>query len=179
MGKLRFSGLVGAVAFAVVCAASPASTQNAPPGTPPASADALQAAKDLVGLVSGSMLSDIANRMTAQVWPPIESALRTQNPKIDAATLTELRGEFTQQVLTSVADAMQGAPAIYAHYFTVQEMRDLAAFYRTPIGAKTLQVTPQLMTDMNGLMLPHLQGLTEKVNLAFLNVLQRRGLYAQ
>jgi hypothetical protein len=179
MGKLRFSGLVGAVAFAVVCAASPASSQTAPPGTPTASADALQAAKDLVGLVSGSMLADIANRMTAQVWPPVETALRTQNPKIDAATLAELRGEFTQQVITGVADAMQGAPAIYARYFTVQEMRDLAAFYRTPIGAKTLRVMPQLMTDINGLILPRMQGLQERVNLAFLNILQRRGLYAQ
>lgn len=179
MGRLRFSGLVGIAALAVVYATSPASSQNAPPGTPSASADALQAAKELVGLVSGSMLSDIANRMTAQVWPPIETALRTQNAKINSATLLELRAEFARQMVAGISDAMQSAPAVYAHYFTVQEMRDLAAFYRTPIGIKTLQVMPQVMADINGLILPRLQGLQERVNLAFLNILQKRGLYAQ
>jgi len=176
MGKLRFSGLVGATALAIVCAISPASAQNAPS---PASAEALLAARDLVGLVSGSMLSDIATRMTAQVWPPVESALRTQNPKIDLVTLAELRAEFTRQIVAGVSDAMQDAPAIYARYFTVQEMRDLGAFYRTPIGGKTLQVMPQVMTDVNALILPRMQGLQERVNLAFLNILQKRGLYGK
>lgn len=146
---------------------------------PAASAEADQAAKALVDLVSGSMLSEIANKTTAQVWPPIETALRNQNSKIDAATLAELRSEFQRQIVDSVSDAMKDAPAIYERYFTAQEMRDLVAFYKTPTGAKTLQVMPAVMADMNGLILPRMQGLQERVNLAFLNILQKRGLYGQ
>jgi len=108
----------------VVCAAlallsAYAAAQNAmmprPQGAmaPVASADADQAAKALVDLVSGSMLSEIANKTTAQVWPPIETALRNQNSKIDAAMLAQLRSDHTvyvgvmaQEVQTIVPSAV-------------------------------------------------------------------------
>jgi hypothetical protein len=189
-----------AITLATVYTETPAVAQTAPPGitlrpqattgptpssaptqaTPaPVSAEALQAAKDLVAMVSVSMLSDLTNKMTAQVWPSVEAVLRAQNPKVDAATLMELRGEFQRQILDNVAEAMKDAPTIYGRYFTAQEMRDLAAFYRTPVGAKTLQAMPQITADLNGLMLARMQSLQERVNLAFLNVLQKHGLYAK
>ncbi len=77
------------------------------------------------------------------------------------------------------AEVMKEAPAIYAKYFTAQEMRDLVAFYQTPLGAKTMQVMPKAMADFAAMTLARMQGLQEKVYLAFLNVLQKRGLYAQ
>ena len=162
-----------------------AESQSAPPPAQP-SAEALQAATELVQaatelmqVVSASMSSEMVTRTTSQVWPQIEAALRAQNNAIDAATIAELRQEFDRQMTASVSGLMKDAPAIYARYFTVQEMRELAAFYRTPTGAKTLRVTPQVSADLLAAMTPHLQGLQEKIHLAFLNTLQRRGLYAQ
>src|ERR1700737_4562693 len=49
----------------------------------PASPEMLQAAKELVSLVSASLVSDMTTKITAQVWPPMESALRAQNSKLD------------------------------------------------------------------------------------------------
>lgn len=36
---------------------------------------------------------------------------------------------------------------IYARYYTAQELREIAAFYRTPVGQKSLRLMPQLMGD--------------------------------
>ena len=36
---------------------------------------------------------------------------------------------------------------LYTRYFTADEMKQLAAFYRTPVGKKALQVMPQLMGE--------------------------------
>jgi hypothetical protein len=145
----------------------------------PASSEALRAANELVSVVSHSMMSDLTSRMTSQVWPSIESSLRAQNPKIDAAVIAELRIEFVQLMVNAISDVMKEAPAIYARNFTAQEMRDIVAFYRTPTGTKTLRVMPEIMADVTATMTPRMQGLQEKVSLAFLNILQKRGLYAQ
>jgi hypothetical protein len=143
------------------------------------SPETLQAAKELLAVVSDSMISDLTSKMTAQVWPSMESTLRTRNPKIDAATSGELRKEFERLMVNHVSDTMKDAPAIYARYLTASEMRDIVVFYRTPSGAKTLKVMPQVMADLSATMAPRMQGLQEKVELAFLNLLQKRGLYAQ
>jgi len=147
--------------------------QNAP------SPEALQAAKDLVSVISSTTISDMSSKMVAQVWPSIETALRTQNPKLDAATLADMRAEYEWIMVTNITLAMNDAPPIYARYFTAQEMRDIMAFYRSPAGAKTLKTMPEITASITALMTTRLQGLQEKVNLAFLNVMQRHGLYAQ
>ena len=74
---------------------------------------------------------------------------------------------------------MKATPAVYARYFTVGEMQEIIAFYRSPAGAKTLKVMPQIMTEVSTTMAPQMQTLQEKVSLAFLNLLQKRGLYAR
>jgi hypothetical protein len=140
---------------------------------------ALPKAKELVSLVSGGMISDLTTNLTAQVWPSMEATLRAQNPKLDAATLAELRGEFERLVVNGISESMNDAPAIYARYFTAQEMRDMIAFYNTPTGSKALKLMPQTTAGIMAAIAPRMQGLQERVNIAFLNILQRRGFYAQ
>ena len=142
-------------------------------------AETLQAAKELVVLISGSVTSDLTTKMTTRVWPPVESALRAENPKINSVTISELRTEFERLIVDSLSEAMNDAPTLYARHFTAQEIREVVAFYRTPAGAKTLKVMPQVTEEFLATITPRLQGLQEKVNLAFLNILQKRGFYAQ
>ena len=40
----------------------------------------------------------------------------------------------------AAAFALGEAPAIYARHFTVSELKEITAFYRTPAGAKALTV---------------------------------------
>lgn len=147
--------------------------QNAP------SPEALRAAQELVAITSADSTAGMVANLTAQIWPSAEAALREQYPNIDAATTEELRKEFERIVVASVNDVMKDAPAIYVRHLTAQEMRDAIAFYKTPSGAKTLRVMPQLTAEIAAAIDPRTQGLQERINLAFLNILQKRGLYAQ
>lgn len=36
---------------------------------------------------------------------------------------------------------------LYTRYFTADELKQIAAYYRTPLGAKSLQLMPQVMTE--------------------------------
>ena len=155
-------------------AAPPAS----PAGAPQASGDALEAARELVTVISEGSKAQMISNLTAQVWPSIEQSLRAQNPKVDAAASGELRQEYERLLTEDYNKIMSDAPAIYARYLTAQEIRDVTAFYRTPSGAKALQVMPQATAEISAMSLERLQGLQERVYLAFLNILQKRGLFA-
>jgi hypothetical protein len=170
---LALSATLGlATAAPIAVRAQPATP---PAATPAPSPDALQAARDLFGLVSGNMISDITTRMTAQLWPSIQASLRARNPQIDDATLVELRQQFEKLIVDYVSDVMKDAPAIYAKYFTAQEMRDIIVFYKTPTGAKALKVMPQASADFFGLLVPRLPLLQQKVAASFQAILQKRG----
>ena len=154
------------------------SPQAAPAGAPQASGDALEAARELVTVISEGSKAQMISNLTAQVWPSIEQSLRAQNPKVDAAASGELRQEYERLLTEDYNKIMSDAPAIYARYLTAQEIRDVTAFYRTPSGAKALQVMPQATAEISAMSLERLQGLQERVYLAFLNILQKRGLFA-
>jgi hypothetical protein len=172
MRILRVLLLASGVALAGVVAAA---SQGASPAAPAPSAEALATAKELVALMSGDTMRDLTGRMTAQVWPNIEQSLRMQFPTIDAATIAELRAELEKQMGANVAESMDDAPAVYARYLTVAEMRDILAFYRTPTGAKTLKLLPQITSEVMGNFMPRMQGMMARIDTALTGILQKHG----
>lgn len=48
---------------------------------------------------------------------------------------------------TLVDEMLEAMVPIYARHYTADEMRQLATFYKTPVGAKTLRLMPQLMNE--------------------------------
>jgi hypothetical protein len=153
-----------------------AAQQAAAPAAP--SPEALAAAKELVALLSGDVVNDLAGKVNAQAWPGIEQGLRGRYPQIDDATIAELRAEFERQTVESMTEHMNEAPAIYARYLTVQEMRDIQAFYRTPTGAKTLKLMPQIMGEVMANLGPRMQGMMQRINVSFTGILQKHSLPA-
>jgi hypothetical protein len=55
-------------------------------------------------------------------------------------------------------------------------MRAMTAFYRTPAGTKALAVMPSIQAELGRAMLPRMRGLQAKLTLAYLDMLQRKGL---
>jgi uncharacterized protein len=153
-----------------------AAQQAAAPAAP--SPEALAAAKELVALLSGDVVNDLAGKVIAQAWPGIEQGLRGRYAQIDDATIAELRAEFEKQTADSMTEHMNEAPAIYARYLTVQEMRDIQAFYHTPTGAKTLKLMPQIMGEVMANLGPRMQGMMQRINVSFIGILQKHGLAA-
>jgi uncharacterized protein len=130
------------------CAGAPLHAQEA--GSP----EALQAAQELSAMVTTEMVGQLSHNMISQMWPRIEAEF---GGKVDAATLAELRGEVESAVTSFTTDAMKDVPAVYAKYFTAQELRDLLTFYKTPTGSKALKTLPQVTADITSRMVPQLQ----------------------
>ena len=148
---------------------SPAMAQN------PVPQESLQAARELASLSSANIVSQLVTNLTEQVWPQVEAALRVKNPNIDAATLRELRTEFERLQTTALLEGQSDSAPIYARYFTAQEMRELATFYRTPLGAKAMALMPYISLEMVRGQQPRMQMLSANVNMRFATILQQRG----
>jgi uncharacterized protein len=160
----------GALALAAVSTAGTALAQGA--GSP----EALQAARDLVSLTSGSVVSQLVGDMTKASWPSIEKSLRDKNPKLDAAATAELRKEYEKLQVMATLETMNDAVPVYARYFTARELRELVTFYKTPTGKKALVAMPRASVEIIGGMGPRLQQMSQNVNTKFNAILTQRGL---
>ncbi len=137
------------------------------------SPEALQAANQLFTIVSGDMLKQLTGQITGAFWPAVEKSARAE--KIDDATIGELRKEFDRVELAFVTDAIKQAPAIYARHFSVAELNELSAFYRTPIGAKALREMPRVMGEFTATLVPRLQEVQQQASAAFDKILREHG----
>lgn len=108
--------------------AAGASAQNAP------SASHLQAAETVVDLMN----MEDTMRETQEL---MLSQMMGQNPMMEQ--FGDIIADITQQA--SNPEALRPEMVqMYADLYTEAELHELAAFYRTPIGQKTLEVTPQI-----------------------------------
>ncbi|MGA9322344.1 MAG: DUF2059 domain-containing protein [Xanthobacteraceae bacterium] len=137
------------------------------------SPEALAAAKELLAILSPDMMKQLTGSITASFWPVVEQKARAE--KIDEATIGELRAEFERIQVAFVSDAMKEAPPIYARHFTADELHQLAAFYRTPTGAKASHEIPQVMGEMTALLVPRLQDVQRQTSEGFSRILKDHG----
>jgi len=154
--------------IAVACSGNIARPQSAP------HAETMQAARDLVALVTKETMRQMVQQVTAQVWPRIEQSLRAKQSITDSQ-LSDLRKEYERIQFEFIAKVMDDAPSIYARHFTASELRELLAFYQTPLGEKSLRVLPQVTSETMASMMPRMQQLQTQVLEAFVKVLRERG----
>ena len=126
---------------------------NAPEETP--SPEALQAASELLSILSADMTKQLAAMLTNAFWPAIEQKARGQG--IDDATLSDLRKEFEQHSAQCSRGGDEGRAGNLRAALHRFELKDLTAFYRTPTGAKTLVEMPKVTGEFAASLMPHLQ----------------------
>jgi hypothetical protein len=140
--------------------------------------EALQAANELFAILSGDMMKQLIGQMTNAFWPTVEEQFVEEQlrvAKVDDATVAELRKEFDRIELAFLAEAMKEAPPVYARHFSVSELKELTAFYRTPIGAKALHEMPQVTGEFMTVLVPRLQDVQRQTSDAFNRILRERG----
>jgi hypothetical protein len=137
--------------------------------------EALKAAKELCAVVTKDSLKQISAQMSSMVWPGIEESLKAKQT-ITAKQLDSLRQDFERIQVDLVSNVMEEAPVVYARHFTAAELREMLAFYRTPVGQKSLSVLPQVMSEIMALVMPKLPKLQKDVMESFEKVLRKRGL---
>ncbi|HTH58543.1 MAG TPA: DUF2059 domain-containing protein [Paraburkholderia sp.] len=152
-------------------------SQQAPAAAAPATAaapvdPAKQAAiKDLLDAIDADKLvgaiGNSAQMQAKQLVPAILSDALSENKtltdKQKQAAVPSLQKNSVQKLVDSAGqvfttdafrqDAMQAQYEAYAKYYSVQEIKDLTTFYRSPTGRKFIQVQDQVGRDVvSGLM---------------------------
>lgn len=102
--------------------------------------DRLAAAKELLVVMR-------TTDTTKQVLPALLSQFKTifgaQNPKIEK-DLDELTPRLQAKFISRLDELVDQMAALYAKTFTLAELRDLQAFYKSPAGAKLAAMQGQL-----------------------------------
>ena len=120
---------------------------DTPPTQRPAKLDPTTEAdiRKLLTLTGTDKLADqMMNSMESSIRPLMTSSLP---PGDYRETLVDL---FFQKFHSKAAgqQIIEMAIPVYANHYTDGEVKQLIAFYGTPLGQKTVQITPQLMTEL-------------------------------
>lgn len=151
----------------------------ATPAVDPAAAAA--ARELLVAMDYRSVMMESFKQMTASLPAAIkagaEGAVRA-DPKLNDEQRAKKLAELDESVpkIAAAITRMYSDPAlvdemldamipVYAQHYSVAELRQLGAFYKTPVGAKTLRLMPQLMNEGmqagQRIMMPRMQKLMQ------------------
>jgi uncharacterized protein len=140
----------------------------------PGSPEAQAAAKELLAIMSPDMIGQMTDALISQMWPQLERSLRA---KVSPAALTEVRAELERTLKSFVVDATANeAPLVYAKHFSAQELREMAAFYKTPTGAKTLRLLPKVTSEYLGVLMPRMEGLNRDLQARIQAILAKHGV---
>lgn len=159
----------------LLAAALAALTPNSLGAESAPNADALAAARELFAVTFERAGVQLNAQAVEHTWPSLENALRAKNPLLDAATLGELRREFERIRLEKLQGLLKDAPAVYARHLAPQEMREIAAFYRSPTGTRLMQVVPSVIGEIMAIALPGMPGVINDTHEAFLALARERG----
>jgi hypothetical protein len=163
---LPMKKILVALSASLAFAAPLSFAQNAPAAPTAAAVDpaALAATGELFeamnyrALAQG-MLEQMRRTMPAMMTQGAAAAI-DNNPKLNAAEKKKAHEKLNKELPQAVAlfDGVFGDPSlvdemlrvtaqIYARHFTVDELHQIAAFYKTPVGTKMLATMPQLMSE--------------------------------
>ena len=82
-----------------------------------------------------------AKNLYDQMMTYIFSSLQAEYPNVPA----KYWSTFASEIKTD--DIFKEFIPLYSKYYTNQELKELVAFYETPLGQKTIQILPQLSQD--------------------------------
>lgn len=164
--------------FLLTCALSAAaSAQTA------AVSEKQAAIKELVFLINGdNKMEEIMNQMVPQIQAQQDAALKStldERTDLTANERKSLEDSFADDRKFSVKRLMDKmlqkldyneliseiAYSVYDKYYTLEELRDLTAFYKSPTGQKTLKMMAPIMVDM-------MQAMQERVAPKMMNVIK-------
>lgn len=100
------------------------------------------------GLVASLGLPGQVEDMIGQLRGPMIAALRQQAPRLPEAQVAALVDEFVMpEFRAHSGEVVEATVAIYAGRLTPEEMRQIAAFYATPVGVKLRGLMPEVFAE--------------------------------
>lgn len=132
--------LMLATVFAGVLFAGTASGQSRAPAPPAPSAAAVAAAKEILTLKDGLKLFE---PIVVGVIEQHKGLMLQANPMM-SRDLNEVASKLRTELAPRRAELDADVIKIYAQSFTEQELKDLLAFYKSPLGKKVIEQEPQV-----------------------------------
>jgi hypothetical protein len=128
--------IAGIYVLGLCFVAAPAASQHAP-------ADALPVARELITVMRAT---DQFKLIFPTIMQSLKPAIVQGRPQIekDIDAMMPVLLEGVNSRINEITDQMAG---VYARTFTVDEMRQLIAFYQTPVGQKLLETLPTLVQE--------------------------------
>lgn len=132
--------------------------------TPAANAASAAAVREVLDAMNyrvtwAAMMGQMTKAMPGMIRQQTEVALKADSRLTDAQRKERLAkmeadmpkiAEMMDKVMNDpglVAEMEAEMTTLYTRYFTTDELKQMAAYYRSPLGAKSLQVMPQLMAE--------------------------------
>lgn len=131
-------GVFAAAAFLTI---SSVCAQTPPPGPPPA--ENLAAARELILVMKAT---DQFKNLLPAIFQALKPALVQNRPDVekDFDAIIPLITNRAMQRVNELADMLA---TIYARNFSVSELHDLTAFYRSPTGQKLIERQPTIARE--------------------------------
>ena len=130
------------IVAATTAAAAFAGEEDAP--SPEVRAD-IERLMELTGANNPELLEQMGSMIGQQIAQTI-GAKEPEAAQRCAVIATEVAFE-TVSGMFSDSDFMADMNAIYAKYFSQEEIRQMIAFYETPVGKKSIEIMPELMSE--------------------------------
>lgn len=130
------------ITFACCCVLSPGLARGQQAAAVPpdrALAEEAQRLMDVTGALK------MARQMASMTANEMLKATQAANPQIPAragAIITEITNAEFDQAFAPGGEMALGIAAVYARHFTVGELREMIAFYESPIGRKVTESLP-------------------------------------
>jgi uncharacterized protein len=128
--------IAGIYVLGLCFVAAPAVSQQAP-------ADAIPVARELITVMRAT---DQFKLIFPIIMQSLKPAIVQGRPQVerDMDAVMPVLIEAANSRVDEIGDQMAG---VYARAFTVDEMRQLIAFYQTPVGQKLLEKSPTLVQE--------------------------------
>jgi hypothetical protein len=127
-------------------------------------------------LMQVTLVDQLHRQMVEQGWTPIEGLIRQSGMAVSAEQIAEIKVEYNAIVEEEIARTVADTPALYARFFSAQELRDMLDFYRTPTGKKTIEVMPALLAEVTQSLTPRMIEVGGRMQAAVTRVLKKRGV---
>jgi uncharacterized protein len=125
-----------ALAFMAVLSASPGAAQPVPE-------DALPAARELIAVTRAT---EQIKQMLPAIMQALKPAIVQGRPDVER-DYNAVMPVLLNAVNARIGEMVDQMAAVYARNFTPDEMRQLVAFYRGPLGQKFLEKMPTVMQE--------------------------------
>jgi hypothetical protein len=184
---MKFSVAAAAAMFALVATTSvalaqtpqqkgpaPAAAQQKAAVPPPASTlppAAIAAAKEILVLKNASAVYQGAVITTLQ---NVKNSLVQANINLQR-DIEDISLKLARDMINRESEIGDGMARIYATNFSEQELKDLLAFYKSPLGKKSLEQEPKSIEESLAFLRTWADNLAQEINEKFREELKKRG----